>query len=68
MGGVYFRQNIFDRFDVLGRVGVADIDDMQLQVSLGYLYQRRAEGGDERSRQLLDETDCIAEQRLAPIG
>ena len=48
-------------------IGRRGVDDVQQQIGSGDFLERRAERGDQRMRQPLDEADRVGDQQLAPI-
>ena len=44
------------------------VDHMQQQIGVGGFLERGAEGGDQRVRQPIDETDGVGDQQLAGVG
>ena len=48
-------------------IGRGRVDHVQQQVGLGHFLERRAEGGDQRVRQPIDEADRVGDQQLAAI-
>ena len=49
-------------------VGRRRIDDVQHQIGLGDLFERRAERRDQRVRQAVDEADGVGDEQLAAVG
>ncbi len=56
------------RLDVLIARGIARVDDVEQQVGVGGLLERRAEGGEQVLRQLADEADGVGDHHLALLG
>ena len=50
------------------RSGLGRVDDVQQQIRVGDLLERRAERRDERVRQPVDEPDRVRHEQLAPVG
>src|SRR5712691_3010421 len=48
-------------------IGSGRIDDVQHQVGVARLLERRPEGGDQRVRQPVDETDSVRDEELAAV-
>ena len=55
-------QRIVDDLDLLLEVGMRDVNDMQQEVSLAHLVERRLERVDQVGRQLADEPHRVGEQ------
>ena len=60
-------QRLLHRLGLLRRIGVSDVDDVHEDVRCLQLFERRAEGGDELRRQLLDEAHGVGEEDGAPV-
>ena len=63
-----FSQDLQDVRGLMRRVGRRSVHHVQQQRGLNHLFQRGAECLHQRSRQIADETDRIAEQHLAARG
>ena len=60
-------QHLADGGELALRVRVAAVDDVQHEVGVGDLLQRRAERLDQLVRQLADEADGVGERELPAV-
>ena len=58
-------ENLVHLLDALGALRIGRVDDVQQQVGLASLLQRRAERGHQLVRQVADEADGVGEGHLA---
>ena len=61
-------ENAFDRINLGLILMVADIDNMQQEVSAFQLFKRGAKSDQQVFRQVLNKTDCISDNDLAVFG
>jgi hypothetical protein len=61
-------QDRVDRLDLLVEPRVGGVDDVQQEVGVAELLERRAERGDEVLRQVADEADGVGDDHLALGG
>ena len=54
-----------DRLDVLLAARVRGVDQVEEQVAVVHLFERRAEGGEQVLRQVADEADRVGDDDLA---
>ena len=64
---VQFGEDRVDCLDLLVRMRVARVHDVQQQPGLAGLFERRLKRCNQMVRQIADETDRIAQQNLAKI-
>ena len=64
IGGAHFLQHPPHGLDVPIALRAGRVDDVQHQVRLGHLFERRAKRRDERVRQPIDESDGVGHQQL----
>ena len=63
IGGADFLQHAPDGLDMTIALGAGHVDDVQHQVRLGHLLERRAKRRDERVRQPFDEPDRVRQEQ-----
>ena len=56
-----------DRCDLSLRVGMGRINDVEDEVGMGGLFERRGEGRDELMRQVSDKAHGVRDRELAPV-
>ena len=61
-------QHLFDGGDLAERILVAGVHDMQQQIGVPRLFERRLERGHEVVGQVADESDGVAQQDVSPMG
>ena len=65
---VELAENFFDLRLLLFAVGGGGVADMKQQLGLRDLFERGAEAGDERVRQVADEADRVGQENAAAAG
>ena len=65
IGQAQLVEHLLDGLDLLLGLGAGGVDDVQQQVGLAGLLERRLERGDQRVRQVADEPDGVGQQDVA---